>query len=168
MARTPRHDRWSAIQVQIQIQGQTGRQREMVVIRPHRRWTPRPPEWLGREWKILPLTRRRWTSTQTGVDWGCDPLLPAMCLLLLVVVHHDDHPHADTPIGTEQRRAVDPSIAAILVGSSQPSDLGRHASTIGQCLGEFFPDARAATDLGQEWRLQDSRNPERWRGKEDS
>lgn len=60
----------------------------------------------------------------------------------LVIVNKNDHPDADLPITAEQRSAMDPSVAPVLIGSCNPSHLCCYSTALSKRRGKLVTDSR--------------------------
>lgn len=80
----------------------------------------------------------------------------------LLVVDHDDHPHADFLVAAHHRRAVNPSRFALDAAGSvaEPGDFGRDACTVGEGVKEAFTHVFGAADAFEELGLQEAGDAE--------
>ena len=141
---TPRLDR-GAFVVDVDDRWTTGPGERLISSTPQRKVAP-----FGFHLTVghhLPFGYHMARSAQVRIDRRRDALSPHSVMVVVVVVDDDDHPDADLGVGADQGRAVDPSVAALLVPTRLPSYLGRHATTLGQSLGQLVSDAGAAANL---------------------
>lgn len=87
---------------------------------------------------------------------------------ILLIVNNDHHPHSDLTIAADQRCAMDPFVAAVLVGFGYPSDIGRDAPTFSKSGSKLFANSIGTANFVQERRLKYARDPLRGRREENS
>lgn len=105
-------------------------------------------------------------ATEPRIDGG--RLFPSPAEAVGVVVDDKDHPDADLAVGADERRAVDPAVAAVFVDARHPAHFGGDAAALGEGVGEFVADAGGAADFVHEGRLEDAGDAEGGGGEEDA